>query len=146
MLAACVAYGACCCLSIWSLRLEADASLVGDACCFYAALVLGGPAGSRWPWPAALLGGALAGRGWPAWAGGACLVLNVEIPWRKLMPEPMPRQTLRVLSCNCDVGRLQIERLAAFDRRVRSRHRGAAVDRAARLCPAVFARRVVREK
>ncbi len=111
MLAACVAYGALLLFIYLSLRLLADSY-------WWSTVLLFTP---RWFWAVPLVPLAVAGallrrrRVWLATIAGllvgACLVLNVEIPWRRLLPHPVPRQTLRVLSLNCDVARLQTDRL-----------------------------------
>ncbi|HEX4145983.1 MAG TPA: endonuclease/exonuclease/phosphatase family protein [Pirellulales bacterium] len=110
MLAACVAYGALLAFVYFTLRWEADYHWWGTVLLYT----------PRWFWTVPLIPlstacGALRQRRW-LWtlaglALGACLVLDVEIPWRRLIPEPMPRQTLRILTCNCDYGRLNLEKM-----------------------------------
>ena len=110
MLAACLAYGTLLAFVCFALRWEADYH-------WWATVLLFTP---RWFWavpliPLAAACGLLRRRVWlwslAALMLAACLVLNVEVPWRKLIPRPIPQQTLRVLSCNCDGGLLQMDRL-----------------------------------
>jgi endonuclease/exonuclease/phosphatase family metal-dependent hydrolase len=110
MLVACVAYGALLVFVYGTLHWLADDY-------WWATVLLFTP---RWFFtiplvPLAAACGALRRRQWMWTLGGlallTCLVLNVEIPWRRLIPDPIPRQTLRVLTCNCDYGRLRIDEL-----------------------------------
>jgi endonuclease/exonuclease/phosphatase (EEP) superfamily protein YafD len=118
MLAACLAYGILLALIYFALRWEADEHWWGTVLQYT----------PRWFWtvpliPLAAACGALRRRVWLWTLAGlvllVCLVLHVEVPWRRLIPEPMPQQVLRVLSCNCDYGRLNVEAMrrliAEFD-------------------------------
>ena len=110
LLAACLAYGGLLLFVYLSLRLEADYH-------WWATVLLFTP---RWIWavpliPLAVACALLRRRVWLATLAGLLLavglVLNVEVPWRRLLLEPMPRQMLRVLTCNCDSSRLQVDQL-----------------------------------
>ncbi|HEY1785284.1 MAG TPA: endonuclease/exonuclease/phosphatase family protein [Pirellulales bacterium] len=106
----CLAYCALLLVVYVALRLAADR-------CWWGTVLLFTP---RWFWavplvPLSAACGALRQRRWLWTLAGlalmACLVLHVEIPWRRLIPRPLPQQTLRVLTCNCDYGRLRIDQL-----------------------------------
>ena len=112
LLALLAAYGAWL-VFIWvALRLAADRTWWGTVLLYT----------PRWFWAAPLLPFGIAvplvARRWLPGLGllalGALAVMHVELPWRKLVPEPVPKQILRVLSCNCDFNKLEFERLKAL--------------------------------
>jgi vancomycin resistance protein VanJ len=117
MLGTTLAYGGWLVFVWLALRLVADHY-------WWATVLLFTP---RWFWaiplPLFVVALPLLGRRWLSALAmltlGVLAVMHVEVPWRKLIPESTPRQTLKVLTCNCDSGRLSIEAIrpliAEFD-------------------------------
>ncbi|HTU26303.1 MAG TPA: hypothetical protein VMF30_12935, partial [Pirellulales bacterium] len=108
--AGCVAYALLLVLAYGLLHWEADRSWWGTVLLFT----------PRWFCTLPLVVLSIEGwrrreRRWLAWLAVLVLlngaVLGVEIPWRKLIFRPLPKQSLKILTLNCDYGRLKVEGL-----------------------------------